>query len=190
MPQDYYYLEIGTCDATYNNLASQYPDQLGISVEPIKEYLATLPDNNGLNIKVPVAISENDGTAEINKCTITATKTKKDGSGWKGRSTLLDLTSLGIRQQHRFEKQKIKTMTLETLIKKYQIATVQIMRVDTEGYDGIIITQLLQTSLRPEYLTYEHLHLDKQEKIDLRDKLSNEYQLIKTTYLDDYWKLN
>ncbi len=90
----YYFLEIGTCDQTYNNLASKYPDKLGISVEPIREYLDSLPDNNGNNIKVDYAISDYDGTADMNKCQHTSTKTKLDGSGWRGRSTLKDLDSM------------------------------------------------------------------------------------------------
>lgn len=185
----YYFLEIGTCDQTYNNLASKYPDKLGISVEPIREYLDSLPDNNGNNIKVNYAISETDGTAMINKCFNTQTKTKLDGSGWKGRSTLKDLDQMGIRQKHRFQPVKIKTMTLKKLIKKYQIAGLDLLRIDTEGYDGIIISQLLETNLRPSEIIFEHLHLGKPEKQLLHEKLSQDYTLTKTTYLDEHWHL-
>ena len=186
---NYYYLEIGTCDHTYNNLATKYPDKLGISVEPIKSYLETLPDNNGYNLKVPYAIGEHDGTAVINKCVITKTKTKLDGSGWKGRSTLKDLDEIGIRHKHRFKTEQINTITLDTLIKRYKISSLQVMRIDTEGYDGIIVNQLLDSILRPKTLIYEHVHLDNNEKTTLRDRLSKIYTWDNTTYLDDYWKL-
>jgi len=186
---DYYYLEIGTCDNTYNNLSTKYPDKYGISVEPIKSYLETLPDNNGNNIKVPFAIGEKNGTAVINKCVITKTKTKLDGSGWKGRSTLKDLDEIGIRHKHRFKTEIINTITLDTLIKRYYIAKLYLIRIDTEGYDGIIVNQLLDSKLRPKKLIYEHIHLNSIEKTKLKDRLSKIYKLTNTTYLDDYWEL-
>ena len=44
-------------------------------------------------------------------------------------------------------KRKVKVLTLISLFKKYSVATIEIMRVDTEGYDGIILNQLLDTKV-------------------------------------------
>ena len=187
---NYYYLEIGTCDYTYKNLSSDYPDKIGISVEPIKEYLDTLPDNNGRNIKVNTGISEKNGTQEINFVYDTKTrKNKTDASGWKGRSSFKSLNKLNIKQKDRFIKRKVKVITLKYLFKKYSVKNIHIMRVDTEGYDGIIINQLLNTKIRPSILIFEHLHLEKKELKNLRAKLRNEYKKKYTDKFDDKWIL-
>ena len=188
--KDYKYLEIGTCDKTYKNLASDYPDELGISVEPIREYLQSLPTNNGRNIKVNAGISTKNGTQTINFAKNYKTKKKKtDASGWKGRSSFKSLQKLNIKEKNRFQKRKVKIMTLPTLFKKYNVRSIEIMRVDTEGYDGIIVNQLVNTKIRPKTLIYEHLHLDKKELQELRKRLRKDYRKKYTDKFDDKWIL-
>ena len=188
--KDYKYLEIGTCDKTYKNLSTDYPDELGISVEPIKEYLDTLPDNDGRNKKVNAGISAKNGTQFINFAKNYKTKKKKtDASGWKGRSSFKSLQKLNIKEKKRFQKRKVKVMTLQSLFTKYNVQSIDIMRVDTEGYDGIIVNQLLDTKIRPITLIYEHLHLDNKELQDLRKRLRREYRKVYTDKFDDKWIL-
>ena len=73
-----------------------------ISVEPIKEYLDSLPENDGLNIKVNAGISKKNGTQVIYFAKHFKTKKHKtDASGWKGRSSFKSLTALNVKEKKR-----------------------------------------------------------------------------------------
>jgi FkbM family methyltransferase len=186
----YKYVEIGTCDNTYSNLCRKFPNDLGISVEPIKEYLDTLPNNDGKNVKINVAISHKNGTQLFNKINNSRTSTKEDGSGWKGRSSLQSLEKLGIRHKHRFVQITVPVITFNSLIEMNNIGTVDILSIDTEGHDFIIMEQVLNSSIKPKKIIYEHIHIKDNIDILRKKMIDNNYKLIKTTWLNDIHILN
>lgn len=53
-------------------------------------------------------------------------------------------------------RQRVKTMTLETLFKKHKIKQLDLLQIDTEGYDLQILSQLFQTKVRPTIIHFEH----------------------------------
>ena len=93
-----------------------------------------------------------------------------------------------MKEKKRYIKRKVKVITLRSLFKKYSVGSIEVMRVDTEGYDGIIINQLLDTRVRPKTITYEHLHLEKQELKDLRKRMRQDYRKLYTDKFDDKWR--
>lgn len=65
----------------------------------------------------------------------------------------------GVSSSH-IIKEKVKTLSIKDLIKKYQIQNLDLFFVDAEGYDGKIVYDLLNKSnLRP-IIIFEYIHID------------------------------
>jgi hypothetical protein len=55
----------------------------------------------------------------------------------------------------------VPVMTPQTLIKSYFAGndSVDILQVDTEGYDGVIVRAFLRAGMTPKLINFEHNHL-------------------------------
>lgn len=54
---------------------------------------------------------------------------------------------------------EVRTMTMQSLLKKNSILNPQVIAIDTEGYDGVVVQSLLNEGIRPQILIFEHKHL-------------------------------
>lgn len=60
--------------------------------------------------------------------------------------------------------EKVKSLSLSTLISQYSISKIDILQIDTEGFDFEIIKMLLETtSIRPYLINYEHKNLSLEQ---------------------------
>jgi FkbM family methyltransferase len=65
----------------------------------------------------------------------------------------------GVKNSH-IVKEKVNSITIKDLINKYKIINLDLFFVDAEGYDGNIVTDLLNdTNLRP-IIIFEYIHID------------------------------
>lgn len=77
------------------------------------------------------------------------------------------------------EEIQVPTMTLNDLIKKHDIESVDILQIDTEGYDYNIIKMLFYTKIKPKVINYEHEHLNAKENAACKQLLlDNDYKFI------------
>jgi len=53
----------------------------------------------------------------------------------------------------------VRTMTMKSLLEKNKMTNPQIIAIDTEGYDGVVVSSLLREGIRPQILIFEHKHL-------------------------------
>jgi FkbM family methyltransferase len=54
---------------------------------------------------------------------------------------------------------EVPAMTLKTLLKKYSIQHINLLQIDTEGFDYEILKMAFQTSLLPDIINFEYTHL-------------------------------
>lgn len=77
---------------------------------------------------------------------------------------------------------EIQGLTLCDLLKKYQVDKIDIMHIDTEGYDFKILRQLELEKFQPTVILYEHIHLSNEEQKLANDFVSSNYFLFKFAY--------
>jgi len=73
--------------------------------------------------------------------------------------------------------EEINGLTLASLLRKHQIRQIEVLHIDTEGYDYKILSQLDLKTIRPAIILYEHLHLSPEEKAGAINFLKNDYEL-------------
>jgi hypothetical protein len=96
----------------------------------------------------------------------------------------------------KIEKINVKCNSLNTLIKEYNISSIDNLLVDTEGHDYTILRALDLTHIKPKNIVFEHKYMDGTYKrginfIDLTNYFfSNGYKFVKEDYDDFYLTLD
>lgn len=137
------FIEIGTSD--FDTLIEVSDDRtVGLSIEPIKYYLDRLPNKENIK-KLNVAVSDEDGFIEIYY--IPDEKIVEHNLKWWVRG------SNSIGKPHPFTVQeygeefynsvvtidKVPTLSWKSLVKQEGIGSIGYLKVDTEGYDHVIL---------------------------------------------------
>jgi autotransporter strand-loop-strand O-heptosyltransferase len=144
---DYDFIEIGTSDFD-TLIETSKNDIIGLSIEPIKYYLDRLPNKNNVK-KLQVAVSDIDG--EIDIYYIPDEKIKEHSFPWWVRG------SNSIGKPHPFtvkeigkeiydsvvKVDKVPTLSWNTLVKQEKINSINFLKIDTEGFDHVILNDYL-----------------------------------------------
>lgn len=167
---NYKFIDIG-CSYFDTSVDVYGLDVNGILVEPIQYYADLLPRSNTVFVEAS-AISNKTGVAEINAVIdinvteyypksrmikeIDSHNTISKFDQWYegGQSSFVDGHNINAM------KMQINTLTLKDLLKKYDVTSVDILSIDTEGHDLVIFKQL-----------YELL----KEGFDVKEKIVVEY---------------
>ena len=169
-----FFLEIGAYNGkdfdglyryTHNN------NWTGIFVEPIPEYFQQLK-LNFQNIENKFfensAITEEDGNYDIMRIV-------GDNKWTKGSSSLLPNK---INKKYKYYKELIKGISFNSLVKKYNIKKIDVLQIDTEGYDLIILKQIIPT-FKPKFISIEQYNLSYPDKMEVKKILKKEGYYIK-----------
>ena len=169
-----FFLEIGAYNGkdfdglyryTHNN------NWTGIFVEPIPEYFQQLK-LNFQNIENKFfensAITEEDGNYDIMRIV-------GDNKWTKGSSSLLPNK---INKKYKYYKELIKGISFNSLVKKYNIKKIDVLQIDTEGYDLIILKQIIPT-FKPKFISIEQYNLSYPDKMEVKKILKMEGYYIK-----------
>jgi hypothetical protein len=142
------FIEIGTSD--FNTEIEKAHDKSGLSVEPIKHYLDSLPDFESVT-KVNAAISNYDGFINVYSVSPEII-TKYNLPEWlRGcnsvnsyhPTTLRYVLEQKLDEREVFTVDRVPVMTFFTLLKKYNIHGCRYLKIDTEGHDIIILNSYL-----------------------------------------------
>lgn len=77
-------------------------------------------------------------------------------------------------------KEKVECLTLESLLNRYDVKKVDILHIDTEGYDYQILKLINFKILKPSIIIYEHKHLSTNDYDKSQSLLkSNGYRILK-----------
>jgi FkbM family methyltransferase len=165
----YDYVEIGTSD--FDSLVDVLPENYkGLSIEPIKYYLDRLP-NSPNNKKLNIAISDIDGDLTfyyIDPANIEEHNMPQWIRGCNSINNPHPSTERYLKEnslEHLYEKHKVETLSFRSLIQKYDISEIKLLKIDTEGHDFVIIRDMLKTNIRPEKLIFEANTLYTTEEI-------------------------
>lgn len=158
------FIDIGTSDFD-TSISTALPAETVLLIEPISEYLDSLPNNPNV-YKENYAVGEKYDSIEIY---YVPPKIIKDlnlpewvrGSNSIGRyhpivEDLLNSSNISLEV---VKKEKVEIVPLDFFIKKYNITSIKNLKVDTEGYDHFIIAQvynLVETGLDIQYIKFEY----------------------------------
>lgn len=201
-----FFIEIGAMDGVRYDLLHDYIECFnwgGIFVEPVKEHFSKLEQNYQYHDNIffeNSAIAETDGIKQIYKVDTNAI-TEYDLPEWLlGTSSLFnDRNAIGgndgllwgikmdndiyDKYKNHIIQENIQCITFDQLINKYNINKIDIIQIDTEGYDFIIFNQIDLTKYKPSIIKLEIINLHKHELDQIIDTLRfNGYNY----FYDDY----
>ena len=163
------YLEIGTCDFNCYCQKKKFYKKKGLVVEPLKEYLDRLPNHKNL-IKVNMAISDYTGKGEMHYIPREIIQENKDLPHWmKGCNSLNEehktVATWSDISRQLMTKIEVDVISFEDLIKKYNIESIGILKIDTEGHDSVILNNyynvcVKNSNLFAKQIEYEDLSWD------------------------------
>jgi len=184
--KDLFFIQIGSNDGITNDPLYKYIKKYnwrGIVVEPIKYIFERLVKNYEGKKKIiceNIAIAEKEGYKYFYRI---KENNEKMPSGYEQigsfKSKVVFKHKKFIPNFDKFLiKEKIRCITLQKLIKKYNLKKIDLLHLDIEGYDYIIIKSIKFDLIKPKMILYEHIHLNKKDKNDCINLLKRKGYMI------------
>ncbi len=102
-------------------------------------------------------------------------------AGYVDRMSKLEQLTPPSNQKDWICEESVKVTTLRNIISKHHLKQIDLIMIDTEGYDFEIIKTIPFDYIKPEVIVYEHSHFNEQIKTECSDFLINAgYKLIHT----------
>ncbi len=167
-------LQVGAYDGTsfdpVHQIIQRYPIH-AILVEPNRAVFTRLQTNYTSNSKVlleNIAIAESDGLRDF----FVVAEDAASPDWLEGCSSLQKETILSHKPYFPDVEQYIRTekiicMTVASLLSRHKIERLDLLILDTEGYDANIIRSIDFNIIRPTIIYYEHCHLEQEINSDL-----------------------
>ncbi len=148
----------------------------GVLVEPVSHLFAQLSDRYGNDSALRLeraAIGEMDGTAVIHRL-----QTGPGDSLWLDQLPSLDADLLE-RNAGQFKQEigatlseEVPSLSVATLLARHSLKALDLLVIDTEGWDWRILRQFDLPRLKPKLILYEHQHLVPQEREEAHNFLT------------------
>jgi FkbM family methyltransferase len=142
------FIEIGT--SYFDTLIEKSKDEVGLSIEPIKQHFDRLPNKKNV-IKLNEAISSETGIFKFYYIPLDVLILNKLPLWLAGCNTinkphpsvLTECINFNIDPYNIIQIENVKTITVNELIITYNISEVDFLKIDTEGHDLIILNQFI-----------------------------------------------
>jgi FkbM family methyltransferase len=182
--RDVYFIQIGANDGMKDDPLQKFVKEYGwkgILVEPIPEAFEALTKNygNNPNLKfINAAIAEEDGVRTLYSF-------RRD-TGFQGgtlyssfrRDVLLRNTRFIPETARQVVEVPVKCLSMASLLREAAGNAVDLLLIDTEGFDFNILKMIDFSVLLPPIIAYEHAHLSKSDMIAATELLlSQGYRL-------------
>lgn len=183
--EDLFFLQIGANDGITDDPLKELIREFGLKgllVEPVPiffhELVRNYVDQPQLEFE-NCAISEENGKIILYKFKYPERiYSKAKGVVSLNRKHLLRLRRFFKNRNLEIEEIEVPSMTLKNLLIKHDVGKVDLLQVDTEGYDYEILKFAFKTRLRPHIINYEYYHLSPKDQVDCRRLLAdNGYRL-------------
>ena len=180
-----FFVEIGANDGEkYDHLSAliRSGDWRGIMVEPVPYIFARLKENYGREpgvILENAAIADRDAqlpfyhVAELSEAERSTVPDWYDGIGSFLLDNILSHKDKIPGLENRIVQTDVPSVTFQTLCAKHGVDKVDLVLIDTEGYDAEVIKSIDFNVHRPRLLIYEHFHLPAEERARLRRSLES-----------------
>lgn len=143
----YDFIEIGTSDFD-TEIQNCDDDKIGLSIEPLIHYLDNLPNKKNVT-KVNAAVSNYNGFVDIYYLNEEIIKKFDLPDYVKGQNSIgnphpeiLHWFVRGLTNED-ISKKNVPVINFETIFKKYNVESLELLKVDTEGHDCIIMEDYL-----------------------------------------------
>jgi FkbM family methyltransferase len=140
----------------------------GVLVEPVPYVFERLRDNHGGNPRLVldnVAIADVDGSRDLYYLDAAepgaALPDWYDKLGSFNRDVIAKHAPAIPDFERRLRVGPVQCVTFETLCRTHGLTSIDLVQIDTEGYDYEVIKLIDLDRLRPRLVVYEHLHFDR-----------------------------
>lgn len=168
---DVFFVQIGSADGVIGDPLHEFIKKQGwrgILVESVGFLFSQLKENyrgrEGL-IFENVAISDEDGTREFFFMPQTENPPEiwyhQLGTFFPDNIRKLSYAIPNIASQ--IASEHVRCMRIETLLQKHNVAKIDLIHIDAEGYDFEILRQVDLSRYRPAIIMFEHKHLSSED---------------------------
>lgn len=182
---DAFFVEIGANDGEKHDHLRPFiltRSWSGIMVEPVPYVFARLQTNYrgcGRIVLENAAITDHDGRMPFFHLAQARTEDQAtlpewyDALGSFSREVILSHAGAIDDLESRLVEISVPTLTFASLLAKHNVDEVDLLVVDTEGYDAEIINGIDLARYRPSLLVYEHYHLDPRDRAACRGRVED-----------------
>ncbi len=187
------FLQVGANDGFINDplhLFIKRDNWNGVLLEPqpevFNEYMAKLHRKRPEITAINAALDREDGTRPIYKMAISSERWAHGLSSFNREvlekkiddgSMLRNIRKQGVKLPEKREDyitaEPVRTMSPETLLKYFEGKTIDLLAIDTEGFDYEILKMLDLGRISPEVVIYEEMVFDEETKKECRRYLEN-----------------
>lgn len=179
------FVEIGANDGRKHDHLRDYVTALpwrGVMVEPVPYVFDRLVANYGDAERVALvnaAVAERDGLLPFFHLRNPDGEDPGvlpdwyDGVGSFLREVVLSHAGELPDVEARIVERDVETLRFDTLLERHGLERVDLLLIDTEGYDARILRSIDLTRHRPRLIVYEHYHLDPDDRRATRELLES-----------------
>lgn len=174
-----FFIEVGANDGHQHDHLHRLLEQKpwsGIMVEPVPFVFERLCRNYGGRHRIRLenlAVADRNGSLpfyhleQVDDPSREGLPSWYDGIGSFSREVVLNHASLIPGLERRMTCVEVPCLTFESLCSRCEVSHVDLLIVDTEGYDREILTTLDWNRHRPRLVVFEHYHLGSGEREEL-----------------------
>jgi len=171
----YDFIEIGTSDFD-TEIENCDDNKKGLSIEPVKIYLDGLPDKKNVT-KINAAVSNYNGFVDVYYLNEETIKKFNLPSYVKGQNSIgnphpeiLKYFKNGLINEY-ISKKSVPVINFETIITNYNVESLDLLKIDTEGHDCVIMEDYLKyvgdkPSLLAKKIIFESNVLSDKNSVD------------------------
>ena len=184
--EDVFFLEIGAMDGVKHDALNQYivknKNWRGVLVEPLRDMFQILTENykDYSNLQFENSAISSDKTKNI-IFRVPLDKVGKECPYWSdgiGSLNEYNKTLQSDNIKDHIVKEVVNTISVEDLVKKYNISKIDILQIDTEGSDYDIFINIWNLGIKPKIIRIEIVHLDDEKINHILSKLNaDEYEI-------------
>lgn len=183
-------VQVGASDGSLNDPLADFLTTLecqAVLVEPLPEVFRQLNERHASRPGIvcrQVAIDRVDGKRPL----YTITEDCPYTAGQLTSFSRDHLLKNGVKPCH-VKTIEVPTMPLSQILSDAGIERVDLLQVDTEGFDDVIVRMALELPTSPQFINFEHLHLAKEAEENLhRDLRIGGYSWVKSDWDTLAWK--
>ncbi len=176
---DVYFIQIGAHDGKTDDHLHSFVRTFGwkgILLEPVRPLFESLISNYdgvpGLFFE-NAALAEHDGTGSFFRVDATGMPEWCSQLGSFRRDVIVSHKKFIPEIEQHLIEDYVTCISFQTLVQKFAIQRLDIVLIDTEGYDLKVLEQIDLSMFRPRLIIYEQKHLSKSDKARAAALLSN-----------------
>lgn len=168
----------------------------GILIEPVPYCVEKLKQNYFDTDRFKIeqsAIGEKQGTTTFYYVSKNAKEELADLPEWYDQLGSFDREHIVKHLDGRLENYivsiELRVETLDSILIKHQVKTIDFLHIDTEGYDLHVLKSIDLKKFSPLAICIEHKHLSKSQKLEMRTTLEQN-EFIISELESDYFAVN